>query len=48
MIIYNVTTKINASVADSWLRWMQQEHIPEVMDTGCFSEYRFARLLEQD
>lgn len=48
MIIYNVTTKINVSVADSWLRWMQQEHIPEVMDTGCFSEYRFARLLEQD
>ncbi len=27
---------------------MKEKHIPEVMRTGCFTEYRFARLLETD
>jgi hypothetical protein len=48
MIIYNVTTKVEASIADAWLRWMQEEHIPDVMKTGCFSSYRVVRLLEVD
>ncbi len=27
---------------------MKQEHIPEIMATGLFHDYRFCRLLEQD
>jgi hypothetical protein len=48
MLIYNITTKIEARVADYWVQWMVTEHIPEVMQTNCFMEYRFARILEQD
>jgi hypothetical protein len=47
-IIYNVTVKIAQHLAERWLQWMLQEHIPEIMDTGCFSHYRVARLLEVD
>ncbi len=27
---------------------MQEIHIPEVMQSGCFTEYRFVRVLETD
>ena len=48
MIIYNVTVKVEESVADGWLKWMFEEHLPEIMRTGCFSSYRVVRLLEVD
>ena len=48
MIIYNVTTKVAADVAAQWLHWMQQQHIPAVMATGCFTSYKMVRLLDVD
>jgi hypothetical protein len=48
MYIYNVTTKITADIIEEWIKWQQQEHIPEIMATGLFTEYRFFRLLEED
>ena len=48
MIIYNVTIKVDDSIAEEWLKWMQEEHLPEVLGTGCFSGYRLVRLLEVD
>jgi hypothetical protein len=48
MIIYNVTNKVEASIAADWLRWMQSEHIPAVMATGCFVDFKIVRLLEVD
>ncbi|MRG46362.1 DUF4286 family protein [Chitinophaga sp. SYP-B3965] len=48
MIIYNVTSKVSPLIKDRWLEWMKQEHIPEIMATGLFHDYRMARLLEQD
>ncbi len=48
MIIYNVTINIDADVHADWLNWMVQTHIPEVMETGMFSEYRFARVLSEE
>lgn len=48
MIIYNVTIKVEASIAKEWLQWMQEVHIPEVMQTGCFTDYKIVRLLEVD
>ncbi|HEY0355868.1 MAG TPA: DUF4286 family protein [Flavisolibacter sp.] len=47
-IIYNVTLKVNKSIADQWLQWLLKEHIPDVMGTGCFTHYRVVRLLEVD
>jgi hypothetical protein len=48
MIIYNVTTKVTHEINERWLRWMKEEHIPEIMDTGLFHDYRICRLLDQD
>lgn len=47
-IIYNVTNKVDAAIADAWLNWMLEEHIPAMMQTGCFSSYKVVRLLEVD
>ena len=48
MIVYNITIKINRNIADEWLAWQKQEHIPETMATKLFDEYKMYRLLEQD
>lgn len=48
MIIYNVTIKVNHAIAAEWLRWMKNEHMPQLLETGCFSGHRLFRLLEQD
>ncbi len=40
MYVYNVTLKVNAERADEWIQWMKHEHIPEVLATGIFSDYR--------
>ncbi|HEX2787061.1 MAG TPA: DUF4286 family protein [Ignavibacteria bacterium] len=46
MIVYNVTVNIDEPVKDEWLEWMKQEHIPDVMKTGLFVEYKILRLLQ--
>jgi hypothetical protein len=48
MIIYNVTIKIETQIADAWLQWLLNEHIPLVMQTNCFVDYKVVRLLEVD
>lgn len=48
MIIYNVTLKVDNEIADNWVAWMKQEHIPDLINTGLFSDARLSRLLEQD
>ena len=48
MIIYNVTIKVDASIAETWLQWLLHEHIPDVMGTKCFTDYRVVRLIEVD
>lgn len=47
-IIYNVTVKVDAAIAESWLQWMIDEHIPEILLSKCFYDYRILRLLEVD
>ena len=43
-LIYNVTVKVSTEIKGEWLSWMQQEHIPEVMETACFNSYRLLHL----
>ena len=45
MIIYNVTINIDHEVQDTWLKWMKEVHIPEVMATGMFLENKMLRLI---
>ncbi len=48
MFIYNITMKAEPAILDEWLAWQHAEHIPEIMATGCFTGYRFFRLLDID
>ncbi len=48
MFIYNVTVKLDWSIHDSWVDWMLNEHIPELIQTGCFKKAQLVRLLEID
>lgn len=48
MLIYNISTKVNWNIHEAWLIWMKEKHIPDVMNTGCFSDFRFARILDID
>jgi hypothetical protein len=45
MILYNVTINIDEDVHDEWLEWMKSVHIPEVMETGYFTESKMSRLM---
>lgn len=46
--LYNITTLVAHSIAVDWLKWMKEKHIPEIMRTGCFLEYRLLQLKDQD
>ena len=48
MIIYNVTSKVDHSIHEAWVKWMKDIHIPEVMSSGCFSKFQFVKVLEID
>jgi len=45
MYIYNVTVNIDESVENEWLRWMQEKHIPEMLDTGKFMEAKMCQVM---
>lgn len=45
MYIYNVTVNIQEDVHDQWLRWMKEEHIPEMLGTGKFTKALMTRIL---
>lgn len=48
MILYNVTVKINATLETEWLQWMRTTHIPDVMNTGLFINYKICKILHQE
>ena len=47
-IVYNNTIKVDPQIEKEWINWQKNEHIPEVMATGLFNDYKLFRLLEQD
>lgn len=48
MVLYNVTVGIDLDVEEEWLNWMKVKHIPDVMATGQFIEYKIFKVLNQD
>jgi hypothetical protein len=47
-LLYNVTVSVDERIQAEWLDWMRYEHIPEVLATGCFEEYRMLKLIGAD
>ena len=48
MIVYNVTTKVTHAIQHDWLQWIKEEHIPDIIGTGCFTHATVLQLLETD
>lgn len=48
MYIYNVTINIDNDVAEEWLQWMMNTHIPDVLKTGCFTEHKILRVMADE
>ena len=48
MIIYNVTIKIEPAIDTEWLAWMKDEHIPDILSTGCFQKAFIYHLLDTE
>src|SRR5215213_1335561 len=46
MFIYNVTVQVDKDIVVPWMDWLREVHIPEVMSTGCFAEYKILELME--
>jgi len=47
-IIYSVTVKPDADIEAQYVEWLQEEHIHEVVATGCFDSFRFFKVLAED
>lgn len=47
MIIYNVTSNIDESIHDEWLKWIK-EHIPQVLATGKFEKATLTKVLVEE
>ena len=45
MIIYNITIKVDWSIAEEWLKWMQEKHLPEILATGCFCKISTGKII---
>jgi Domain of unknown function (DUF4286) len=49
MFLYNVTIGIDKDVEQEMLVWMKAEHIPKIMETGMFVEFKMYKVLhDQD
>lgn len=48
MIIYSITVKLFPEIRPSWVKWMNEVHVPEMMKTGFFIECRMCKVLEED
>jgi hypothetical protein len=48
MFVYNITNKVDHSILDEWIKWQLEEHIPGIMATNLFIDFKFYQLLDQD
>lgn len=46
MILYNVTIIMEEDIHQDWLNWVNNSHISDVMNTGCFVSYRILKVLD--
>lgn len=45
MIVYRVALHVPKPLLAEWSQWMVHEHIPDVLETGCFLSARLAAAL---
>jgi Domain of unknown function (DUF4286) len=48
VLIHNRTLNVDINIASEWLQWELEEHIPKIMKTGLFDDFKILELLEQE
>jgi hypothetical protein len=48
MFLYNITYKVDNNIANEWIQWQKEIHIPAILQPGLFYKHRFYELLEQN
>lgn len=46
MILYNVSVRVDRDIEEEWLSWMISTHIPDVMKTGYFFDFKIMKILQ--
>ncbi len=44
MIVYSITTIVKKEVENEWLNWMKETHIPAILKTGYFNNYKMFKV----
>lgn len=45
-IVYNVSVKLEKSIAHAWLQWILEDHAPRIIASGCFTKFKVFELLD--
>ena len=48
MYIYNITTNIEESAHTTWVKWMKEKHIPDMLNTGKFTSAKMSKVLVEE
>jgi len=48
MIILNVTHSVDKEVAEDWISWMKDKHIPEALRKGLFTDCKVLKVLSHE
>jgi len=48
MILYNVTSSVDPEIAEEWVEYVRNVHMPEVMATGFFVKHQLCQLLNEE
>jgi len=48
MYIYNVTTNVDASIHQEWLKWMKEKHIPTMLSLGKFTNAKMIQVMVEE
>lgn len=43
-LLYNVTAKVEPNSVEKWKKYMIENHIQDVMNTGCFESFKLTQL----
>ena len=45
MIVYSVTINVEDDIHEDWVKCMKEVHIPDVMNTGIFTDHRMLKVI---
>ena len=47
-MILNITFSVDKEVAEDWISWMKDKHIPDLLANGSFTEFKIMKVLSHD